>query len=78
MTNPEQVLTQYKDSSNLESRIRLHQRLSTNHSPWMRWVFDHFDFPLPGRILEVGCGTGLLWAENAHRSQPGWRITLLR
>lgn len=39
-------------------------------------MFDRFD--LPGRccVLELGCGTGALWAHNAARIPPGWQITL--
>ncbi len=67
---------QYKDDSNLNARIQLHRRFSTNTYGWFRWVFDHFHLPQKSRILELGCGPGDLWAENAHRIPPGWEITL--
>jgi hypothetical protein len=35
-----QLVEQYKTASNLNARIRLHQRFSTNPYGWHRWVFD--------------------------------------
>ena len=31
---------QYKDSSNLDARVAIHQRFSTNPYGWFNWVFD--------------------------------------
>ena len=67
---------QYADASNLDARIVLHARFSTNSYGWSRWVFDHLNLPPQARVLEVGCGTGLLWRENLHRVPPGWNLTL--
>ncbi len=67
---------QYADASNLDARIALHARFSTNSYGWFRWVFDHLDLPPQARVLEVGCGTGLLWRENLHRLPPDWDLTL--
>ncbi len=67
---------QYRDDSNLRARIELHRRFSTNPEPWHRWVFDRFRFPAKARILEVGCGPGELWLQNADRIPAGWELTL--
>ena len=67
---------QYRDSRHFDARVNLHVRFGTNQQPWMAWVFDHFRFPPAARILEIGCGPGALWRENAGRVSPGWRITL--
>jgi SAM-dependent methyltransferase len=68
---------QYKDSSNLDARATIHQRFSTNPYGWFRWVFDTLlKLPENARILELGCGHGLLWKENANRIPAGWNITL--
>lgn len=68
---------QYRDSSNLEARAAIHDRFSTNPYGWFKWVFDTL-MKLPGnaRVLELGCGHGLLWKENADRIPAGWNITL--
>ena len=68
---------QYKDSTNLDARFAIHKHFSTNPYGWMTWVFDHYlKLPEDAKILEVGCGPGYLWKENAHRIPAGWRVTL--
>jgi len=76
MNDPQTLKKQYKDSSNLEARIRLHQRFSVNKYGWQRWVFDQFKLPDRCRILELGCGPGYLWMANLDRIPSGWEITL--
>lgn len=67
---------QYKDASNLDARIQLHRRFSTNKYGWPRWVFDQFNLPPVCRVLDLGCGPANLWAENLDRIPAGWDITL--
>jgi SAM-dependent methyltransferase len=67
---------QYKDSSNLDARIRLHVEFSTNKYGWFRWVFDQYEIASQAQILELGCGPGDLWLENLDRIPAGWEITL--
>ncbi len=68
---------QYRDSSNLDARVAIHQRFSTNDYGWFTWVFDTLlNLPTNARILELGCGHGLLWKENVDRIPSSWDITL--
>jgi ubiquinone/menaquinone biosynthesis C-methylase UbiE len=68
---------QYKDATNLDARVALHKRFSTNPYGWMNWVFDHLlTLPENARILEVGCGPAHLWAENVNRVPGGWNVML--
>lgn len=67
---------QYRDSSNLEARVQLHRRFSTNQYGWNRWCFDQLKLPPNGRILEIGCGPGYLWRDNVDRIPASWDITL--
>lgn len=68
---------QYKDASNLDARATIHQRFSTNPYGWFIWVFDKLiQLPDKAKILELGCGHGLLWKECAQRIPVGWDITL--
>jgi ubiquinone/menaquinone biosynthesis C-methylase UbiE len=66
---------QYKDGSNLSARFRLHQRFSTNRYGLMRWILDRIQIPENARVLELGCGTGILWRGSA-KVPPGWRAIL--
>jgi ubiquinone/menaquinone biosynthesis C-methylase UbiE len=68
---------QYRDSSNLDARVVIHQRFSTNPYGWFKWVFDRLlKLPENAKILELGCGHGLLWKENIDNIPVGWNITL--
>lgn len=68
---------QYRDSSNLDARVVIHQRFSTNPYGWFNWVFDVLmKLPNDAKILELGCGPGYLWKESANRIPAGWNITL--
>jgi ubiquinone/menaquinone biosynthesis C-methylase UbiE len=67
---------QYQDASNLNDRIQIHVRFSTNRYSWHRWVFDQIELPEHAPVLELGCGPGRLWAENLERIPAGWQITL--
>ena len=68
---------QYRDSTNLDARVVLHQRFSTNPYGWFRWVFDTLlKLPENAKILELGCGPGYMWKENVNRIPAGWNITL--
>lgn len=68
---------QYRDSSNLDTRVLIHQRFSTNSYGWFKWVFDTVaKLPDNTRILELGCGQALLWKENISRILGGWNVTL--
>jgi ubiquinone/menaquinone biosynthesis C-methylase UbiE len=66
----------YKDDGNLNARMTLHERFGTNKIGWHPWVFDQLDLPESADILELGCGPGALWVQNASRIPPGWNITL--
>ncbi|HSB66459.1 MAG TPA: class I SAM-dependent methyltransferase [Anaerolineales bacterium] len=70
------ISDQYKDTGNLNARIQLHERYSTNPYGWFRWVRDQIDLPPEAHILELGCGSGKLWSENVDRTLQGWKIAL--
>lgn len=67
---------QYKNATNLNARIELHRRFSTNKYSFQCWVFDQFDLPENSRVLELGSGPGSLWLGNLDRIPPSWQITL--
>ena len=77
LSDQEYLLTDhYKDASNLNARIELHRRSSTNKQGWTRWLFDQLNLPPECRVLELGCGPGSLWQENLDCVPVGWEITL--
>ena len=77
-TDPQYLKTnQYRDSTNLDARLEIHRRFSTNSYGWFNWIFDVLSkLPDDAVILELGCGPGYLWRNCADRIPAGWRITL--
>jgi ubiquinone/menaquinone biosynthesis C-methylase UbiE len=67
---------QYKNAANLNDRIQLHVRFSTNRYDFHMWVFDQLKLAPDSRVLELGCGPGSLWRPNMARIPAGWQITL--
>lgn len=61
------ILNQYKNSSNLKSRINIHDMYSTNKYGWHKWIFDNVEITPKIKILELGCGNGILWCKNKDR-----------
>ena len=77
LTDRENLLTaQYRDATNLDARIQLHVRFSTNQYGWYSWLFDQLDQAPESHILELGCGPGGLWLENRARLPEGWDIVM--
>jgi ubiquinone/menaquinone biosynthesis C-methylase UbiE len=76
ISDPGYVHTQYQNASNLNARIRLHQKFSTNPYRWQRWLFDQFRFLPQCHVLELACGAGSLWLDNLDRIPPGLDIIL--
>lgn len=62
-----ELVEQYKNSQNLEARIRLHSQCSHNPQSWFSWIYEHMKPSAGMQILELGCGNGMLWKENAER-----------
>lgn len=58
------IIEQYKNAKNLNDRISLHEKYSTNKQGWFNWLFNQIDFRKVNRLLELGCGNGKLWQEN--------------
>jgi SAM-dependent methyltransferase len=68
---------QYRDATNLNARLVIHQRFSTNPYGWFPWIFDVLErLPKQARVLELGCGSAYLWTTCLDRVPAGWNIIL--
>lgn len=67
---------QYRHPANLEARIDLHRRFSTNPVGWFAWLGEQVGLNALTDVLELGCGEGGFWAANADRVSRSARLTL--
>ena len=67
---------QYRTGANLDARILIHQRFSTNTYGWFRWVYEHLPIQSSDHLLEIGCGTAAFWRENQPRLPVDVHLTL--
>lgn len=76
MTEEKELLDrQYANDVNLQKRINIHD-YSTSKENWMNWVYHRLDIKSGMRILELGCGTGLLWIANLSGLPENIELTL--
>lgn len=67
---------QYKTSKNIDARVRLHKECSINPQGWFPWVFKQCELTEGCKVLELGCGNGALWNDNAPLIPAHSHITL--
>ena len=68
------VKDQYKSASNLNTRISIHEKYSTNKLGFGNWIFSNYSIEDGSRILELGCGTGDMWT---HRDEAVSKVSRL-
>lgn len=73
--NTDLVKEQYKNSRNLDARINLHS-FNINKIDWNVWCFEKMNIPDGSKVLELGCGNGLLWTKNKEAIKQNLDITL--
>ena len=55
------VKEQYKKTDNLNTRISIHDKYSTNKIGFGNWIVSNYRIDNGARVLELGCGTGDMW-----------------
>jgi SAM-dependent methyltransferase len=76
LADPAHVAEQYQDSARFDARIRIYELYDTSPVRWPHWLFPRFALVKGERVLEIGCGTGNVWRENAERVPEGVELTL--
>ena len=62
INDSESVKKQYSTASGLSTRISIHDKYSTNKMGFGNWIFSNYDIASGMKVLELGCGTGSMWA----------------
>lgn len=55
------VKQQYATANNLNTRISIHDKYSTNKMGFGNWIVSNYKVEKGVKILELGCGTGDIW-----------------
>ena len=61
INNQKNVKEQYANAGNLNTRISIHQKYSTNKMGFGNWIFSNYKITEGMKVLELGCGTGDMW-----------------
>ena len=76
MKDAKAVKEQYSNSKNLNTRMSIHEKYSVNQLGFGNWLYQQYEFNDNMRILELGCGTGDLWANRIDYLHPGTSLIL--
>jgi SAM-dependent methyltransferase len=68
------IAAQYRDSSRLARRANIH-KYGSSPIGWFDWVAREAGLPAEGKVLDVGCGPGWMWAGGAFPT--GLALTLV-
>jgi len=55
------VKQQYATANNLSTRISIHDKYSTNKMGFGNWIVSNYKIDKGASVLELGCGTGVMW-----------------
>lgn len=55
------VKQQYATANNLNTRISIHDKYSTNKMGFGNWIVSNYKIDKGAKVLELGCGTGDMW-----------------
>lgn len=66
----------YVKEDTLTTRIGLHDQYSVNPYGFGNWIFDQYAFKDGAKILELGCGTAVIWRGRERRLPQNVEITL--
>ena len=58
------VKQQYANADNLNARISIHDKYSTNKMGFGKWIVSNYRIDKGMKVLELGCGTGNMWKDR--------------
>lgn len=64
MNNKIEVIKQYENETKFKKRQGFHDKYSTNKYGFRNWMFDKYQIFEGCKILELGCGNGVIWDEK--------------
>ena len=76
MVEPERLENMYVKADTLSTRIGLHEKYSVNKYGFSNWIFDQYILAEDMNILELGCGTAVIWNNREERLPRNTKIIL--
>ena len=70
------VKQQYANANNLNTRISIHDRYSTNKMGFGNWIVSNYRIDKGMKVLELGCGTGDMWKNREGLIKLCSKLTL--
>ena len=70
------VEKQYQTADRLNTRISIHSKYSTNKQGFGNWITSHYRIRDGMSVLELGCGTGEMWADQGEIIRRCGRMVL--
>ncbi|MBP5331256.1 MAG: class I SAM-dependent methyltransferase [Lachnospiraceae bacterium] len=70
------VKAQYATSQGLDTRRAFHDKYSVNKQGYVNWMVSNYEFRAGMKVLEIGCGTGSLWAGRSEMIEKCEKIVL--
>ena len=76
LNDSETVRKQYSTADKLNIRISIHSKYSTNKQGFGNWIASHYQIRESMSVLELGCGTGDMWAGKNEIIRKCFRFVL--
>ena len=70
------VKRQYANANNLNTRISIHDKYSTNKMGFGNWIVSNYRIDKGIKVLELGCGTGDMWKNRESLISLCSKLTL--
>lgn len=64
MNDTSVVKQQYATANNLNTRMSVHDKYSTNKLGFGNWIISNYKIDKGMKVLELGCGTGDMWKDR--------------
>ena len=76
INDKESVKAQYTGAENLNTRISIHSKYSVNKQGFGNWIMSNYEIKDGDRILELGCGTGIMWKDHQDMADRASELIL--
>ena len=79
INNTSVVKQQYANANNLNTRISIHDKYSTNKMGFGNWIMSNYRIDEKMKVLELGCGTMVetVWKLAKEKIDAGYKVGII-